>query len=183
MYTDTMPEFRKIHPEKRNCYFPDEYKLHWHNLYSEPNCVTECTWLYAKAKCQCVPWFLRHFFEGALICELYGNRCFRNIMKSRNDILDKTGCSLTCLEDCHKYEFQSKRQFHKLERDCSLTEKTSLHEAWCRYVEAKETNLSHGLHSLSSSIRFYRKKECTFSATTFMSDVPGLSRVNCMLAK
>ena len=123
MYTDTMPEFRKIHQEKRNCYFPDEYKLHWHNLYSEPNCVTECTWLYAKAKCQCVPWFLRHFFEGALICELYGNRCFRNIMKSRNDILDKTGCSLTCLEDCHKYEFQSKRQFHKLERDCSLTEK------------------------------------------------------------
>ena len=44
-----LQEIRDFVPEKRNCYFPDEYSLEMHKLYSQSNCILECKVKYANA--------------------------------------------------------------------------------------------------------------------------------------
>ena len=154
LYVTSLPEFRAIHPRKRLCYFPDEHKLKWHEVYSEPSCVTECSWSYASKICRCMPWFLRHHFKGSSVCEYYGNKCFRNLLNSRYDIMDKTGCSLTCLDDCHKYELTGKLKIPGGKSECSSSDELADQEAKCVYMNMKEQNLSQGLKNLSAYIRF-----------------------------
>ena len=108
MHFDSMPEYRGLNPDWRRCYFPDEFALKWHTNYSEPNCVTECTWSYASEECQCIPWFLVKYFPGFPVCELYGNKCFRTLIDNRYDLLEETGCSEQCLDDCNKLELTSR---------------------------------------------------------------------------
>jgi hypothetical protein len=44
---------RKIRPEKRNCYFPDETDMiRLHKKYSQTNCILECHLLYAQKEQQ-----------------------------------------------------------------------------------------------------------------------------------
>ena len=38
----------KIDPQKRYCYFPDEYPLEMHKSYSQSNCILECSMKYAR---------------------------------------------------------------------------------------------------------------------------------------
>ena len=37
-----LEDIRTYSPEKRKCYFPDEYKLEMHEYYSHHNCIFEC---------------------------------------------------------------------------------------------------------------------------------------------
>jgi hypothetical protein len=39
---ESLEEIRQYSPEKRSCYFPDEYPLDMHQNYSQPNCLLEC---------------------------------------------------------------------------------------------------------------------------------------------
>ena len=49
-HLESLNETRKYGPEKRKCYFPDEYELEMHQHYSQANCIFECEIQYA-AKC------------------------------------------------------------------------------------------------------------------------------------
>ena len=50
---------RDVTPEKRNCYFQDEYQLEMYQLYSQSGCIFECKMRIGKAKTfgGCTPWF------------------------------------------------------------------------------------------------------------------------------
>ena len=43
----SLEETRDFSSQKRNCYFPDEYDLEMHHLYSQSNCLLECKVKYA----------------------------------------------------------------------------------------------------------------------------------------
>ena len=42
VHLEALNETRKYGPDKRNCYFPDEYDLELHQHYSQSNCIFEC---------------------------------------------------------------------------------------------------------------------------------------------
>ena len=50
---------RDVLPEKRNCYFQDEYKLDMYQLYSQSGCIFECKMRIGQSKTEggCTPWF------------------------------------------------------------------------------------------------------------------------------
>ena len=50
---------RDVPPEKRNCYFQDEYKLDMYQLYSQSGCIFECKMRIGQSKTEggCTPWF------------------------------------------------------------------------------------------------------------------------------
>ena len=48
VHIDTNEEIRNISPEKRNCYFANEYPLKMHMRYSQSNCILECGIGYAR---------------------------------------------------------------------------------------------------------------------------------------
>ena len=45
-----------LSPEKRKCYFPDEYSLKIYSEYSYDNCIHECRLLKAYDQFKCLPW-------------------------------------------------------------------------------------------------------------------------------
>ena len=55
---------RKIDPQKRFCYFHDEYALDLHKNYTQANCILECTINYGRRlmNSNCTPWY----FPGIL---------------------------------------------------------------------------------------------------------------------
>lgn len=70
-------DIKQISPERRNCYFPDENPLEMHKVYSQANCILECSIKYAR---QC-PFTLKllssktcHFQVRALQAECSGNQ-------------------------------------------------------------------------------------------------------------
>ena len=75
--------FRELSPEKRNCFYEDELQLDFFPIYKSANCMLECAWLLAMETCQCVPWFLLDRFSDTSICEIYGNKCFADIVDNR----------------------------------------------------------------------------------------------------
>ena len=72
--------------------------------YSQSNCILECSWRLAKDRCGCVPWFLKRQFVQEPVCELFGNRCFKDLVDKRY----KSGLTAECREGCFP--------------DCELTE-------------------------------------------------------------
>ena len=50
---------RDVPPNKRNCYFQDEYQLEMYQLYSQSGCIFECKMRIGQAKTfgGCTPWF------------------------------------------------------------------------------------------------------------------------------
>lgn len=100
----TTEDFRALSPEKRRCLFPQELELDIFPEYSEANCVLECAWRLASERCQCVPWFLKPQFPKAVMCEAFGNRCFRHLVDNRYK--EENPCSSQCPDDCETYEFQ-----------------------------------------------------------------------------
>ena len=101
--SEASPEFRAMQPVKRQCLYPDENHLNHFPAYSEPNCFLECAWNHARENCGCVPWFLKEYYPHAMICELYGNRCFRSIVDARYG--KRSPCHQLCLSDCETVEY------------------------------------------------------------------------------
>ena len=89
--------------KKRNCMFPDETSdLNSFQIYSKKACEFECKIKEAFKTCGCHPWYIpppaspnRH-----ILCDMYGNYCFRNAMK-------RAGSSriCSCFPTCHHIEF------------------------------------------------------------------------------
>ena len=100
----TTKEFRNMKAKTRECFYTDEIKLKYFPVYSEPNCLLECAWELAFEKCKCVPWFLIDYFKGAPTCEIYGNKCFANIVDQRYEMY--IPCKAECLQDCERVEYK-----------------------------------------------------------------------------
>ena len=88
----------ELEPESRNCYFPDEYPLTFHQNYSQAACLFECSLAYARETLglDCSPWFFPtpegRFYE---ICDPWDTRDFQDAMKQT----PQANC-LYCLQDC-----------------------------------------------------------------------------------
>ena len=122
-------EIRKYSPQRRNCYFPDEYKLEIHQNYSHPNCIFECETQFA-AKClktcnehgavcncfsdsvllettsntSCIPWFFpTHNNREEKMCNPWNIRKFLQIMKKQ---IPDDQCK-HCLPDCTTTEYDT----------------------------------------------------------------------------
>ena len=50
---------RDVSPNKRNCYFQDEFQLEMYSLYSQSGCIFECKMRLGKSRTVggCTPWF------------------------------------------------------------------------------------------------------------------------------
>ena len=76
--------------EKRNCRFPEEAsELTIFKIYSKKACQFECHLKKAIKTCRCVPWFVppepsenRH-----VICDVYGNMCFKEMMEKYGSLI------------------------------------------------------------------------------------------------
>ena len=129
---------RQYSPKKRNCYFPDEYKLDMHQSYSRPSCIFECEIKYAT-KClstckehnktcdcldvnfinelslkkvkSCVPWFYPiQDDEIKEMCDPWTTKKFRDILEKK---LPKHLCN-HCLEDCSSTKYHTSISYSEL---------------------------------------------------------------------
>ena len=57
-------DIQHIHPEKRNCFFPNEGQLAFYEEYSLTNCRLECAILEVQKRLGCIPWFLPKVWES-----------------------------------------------------------------------------------------------------------------------
>lgn len=141
-----LEEIRKYDPLKRNCYFPDEFELNVHKLYSQSNCIFECKTKFAfqcletcdengkHCNCHnvsivntealnesgsknCVPWFYPSADENAeKMCNPWHTKTFRNILKEH---IPKDACNY-CLPDCSTTLYDSTMTYAEL-RKCDRT--------------------------------------------------------------
>ena len=135
-----LDEIRKHHPNKRKCYFPDEYDLDMHQKYSQPSCIFECEIRFA-AKCistcmkinetcdctdknvinkldlisikSCVPWFYPIRDDDNLeMCDPWTTKKFRNILDTE---IPTDQCNY-CLEDCSSTTYQTSISYTELQK-------------------------------------------------------------------
>ena len=137
----TTSDFRGMDPKKRNCYFPDEVSLDFFPEYSETSCILECTWRSASEACQCVPWYLGQQLPDKDLCEIYGNRCFEEIVGKRNSLSDGL-CVEKCLPDCEPVEFKLDKGYSRVSDFCKedMSEVTEAEKRFiCKYFDEKYT--------------------------------------------
>ena len=138
-------EIRKYEPKRRNCYFPDEYKLEIHQQYSQFNCLFECETEFAskcistcsgsnqECDCKdedfldnkiatnesevCVPWFYPVNNETSQkMCNPWNTRKFLEIMQKQ---IPKHHCE-HCLPDCATTKYDTTMTYADL-RKCDRT--------------------------------------------------------------
>lgn len=137
-------EIKRYRPEKRKCYFPEEYPLEIHQEYSQDNCLFECATDFAtkcistcsesgkecdctdvmfmkndetnRTEC-CVPWFYPvHHRNPCKMCSPWNQEKFLRII---NEKLPKEECS-HCLADCKTTKYETSISYAKL-RECDRT--------------------------------------------------------------
>ena len=141
---ESKEEIRKYHPERRKCYFPDEYELKIHQNYSQDNCVFECKQEFAskclmtcnelgqECNCEaiandtiilsekndsCVPWFNpTDAKEFQNICSPWETEKFFQIIKKQ---IPKKHCQ-HCLPDCTTTNYETSIAYGELRR-CDRT--------------------------------------------------------------
>ena len=100
-----------IKPNRRGCYFPDEFRLEMYKEYSQYNCILECSLEYARNKVGskndtnttkgCTPWFYpapeEHVYSW---CNPWDTQEFQNYMTKIPD----DECSY-CLPDCNSTDY------------------------------------------------------------------------------
>ncbi len=76
-------------------------------MYSESNCILECSWKRAAKDCGCVPWYLaKDHFPTSPLCSLEENACFSQLVADRYKVSGE--CEESCLHDCEKTEYAIK---------------------------------------------------------------------------
>ena len=137
-------EVRKYAPVRRNCYFPDEYKLKIHQKYSQFNCIFECKAEFAS-KClstcdelgqectcddvdtinnmtlektkSCVPWYYPTNPKGfQTFCDPWDTEKFLQVIKNE---IPKKQCQY-CLPDCNTTKYETSIAYAEL-RGCDRT--------------------------------------------------------------
>ena len=90
--------FKHFDFETRNCKFLHESKqLKYVQNYSKAGCEFECALEVALDICKCLPWFYPNNFSAIPMCDMFGGKCFDNIM---SDNTYYKNCNDQCLEDC-----------------------------------------------------------------------------------
>ena len=138
------PEIRRYKPERRKCYFPDEYQLKIHQKYSRFNCLFECKTEFASrcirtcsdpgqvCDCKdltfqkteetngnksCTPWFYPVDDEHhSRMCNPWNTEKFLQIIENQ---LPKDECK-HCLADCETTEYETTISYAPL-RKCDRT--------------------------------------------------------------
>ena len=124
-------EIRRYKPERRHCYFPDEYQLKTHRNYSQFNCILECKKEFASrclstcnepgqdCHCEnmehfkgntkevngsCLPWFYP-MSDGTVqkMCNPWNTQKFLQIIEKQ---IPKTHCN-HCLSDCTTTKYKT----------------------------------------------------------------------------
>lgn len=101
----TSKNLKKIHPNRRHCYFDGEKKLRFLKIYTQSNCELECLSNYTLKACGCVKYFMVRDNQTE-ICNLSKWDCLEesrskysmyleNVWKYNND-----GNSCNCLPPC-----------------------------------------------------------------------------------
>ena len=134
-------EIRKYSPEKRKCYFKDEFKLEMHKFYSQSNCLLECRVNFARlcmstcmeyeqeCNCQnitihqpgknnndiddCVPWYFP-VSDGwnSEMCNPWNIKKFQAIV---DDMIPKHECD-HCLPDCTTTVYDTSIAYAKFQK-------------------------------------------------------------------
>ena len=140
-----LDDIRHNSPEKRNCYFPDEYGLQVHQKYSQANCIFECSVNFASkclASCKeignecncenemgvtiqnvdandtCVPWFYPSNNEKAnKICNPWQTMKFKKILEEK---LPEDLCE-HCLSDCIQTKYGASVSYADFQKCDSTT--------------------------------------------------------------
>ena len=143
MHLEAKDEIRKYAPDRRQCYFPDEFKLQMHTFYSQPNCIFECETQFASkclATCNevgqdcdcsaksnfmdisinssdiCIPWFYPASDEKVQkFCNPWNIRKFQEIMDNQ---IPREQCGY-CLPDCNTTKYQTDIVYSNL-RKCDV---------------------------------------------------------------
>ena len=149
LFLDAKDEIRKYHPNRRHCYFPDEFELQLHTYYSQPNCIFECKIQFASKclttcnevgqKCDCSrtsnflnvpinssdvcsPWFYPTK-DGKVqkFCNPWNVNKFQEIMKSQ---IPQDHCDY-CLPDCNTTKYGTSMAYSDLQK-CDVNSLMSL---------------------------------------------------------
>ena len=104
----------EVSPNKRNCYFQDEYPpknpMAIHQNYSQANCMFECKLKFVRqqrmvnneTRKSCIPWFYpkenKYLYD---LCDPWETDDFQNLMKNVKD----SSC-YHCLPDCKSTKYQ-----------------------------------------------------------------------------
>ena len=139
-HLESLNETRKYGPDKRHCYFPDEYELEMHNYYSQANCIFECELQYAEnciATCDefgeecncktgktkengthtCIPWFYpSNGGQHEQLCNPWNIKKFKQILEKQ---IPKDQCKY-CLPDCTTTIYDTSISYAEL-RKCDRT--------------------------------------------------------------
>ena len=78
--------------------------------YSREACVLECQIEQAFQRCRCYPWDypFKHEDDNFLICDIYGNICFENVMTNNSkESCDVGKCPMDCNSISYSYSIVS----------------------------------------------------------------------------
>ena len=104
-------DIRNYEPEKRDCYFEDEYPLKIHKRYSRRNCYLECSLDYSARMTErtenftkCIPWFYPVNDEIEMkMCDPWEAKAFQEFMGT----VPEEECK-KCLPDCQGNIYDAK---------------------------------------------------------------------------
>lgn len=91
-------------PQERQCYFTDEYTLHYFRHYTRRNCEMECDSHFMLDQCKCIPYHMPHLFANATVCSI---RHFDCLVAAEKDISDpkRLDCKAHCLSSCNDISY------------------------------------------------------------------------------
>ena len=144
IHLEALKETKKYGPQKRKCYFPDEYELRMHTYYSQSNCIFECE-IEFTSKCLttcnqfgqqcdctnvdifkfdalndsnlCVPWFYpSKGMNNEKFCDPWSTKKFKKILETQ---IPKDQCKY-CLPDCTTTIYDTSVSYAPL-RKCDRT--------------------------------------------------------------
>lgn len=95
-------DMKKFEPKARQCYFEDERKLKFFNVYTENHCLFECLTNLTLKNCGCVRFSMPRD-DDTKICDLNETICTVDVMKnmSKNEF---SKCN--CLKSCYHMEYE-----------------------------------------------------------------------------
>ena len=115
---ETTSNFDSMNYQDRNCNLPNEKgNLRYMKRYTKSACEYECALEKAAKRCFCIPWNLpRVSLDDPPFCDMLGNLCFSEVMKS-----DSTFEDCNCPNDCKLTTlniFESSKQIYNFEQHC-----------------------------------------------------------------
>ncbi|KAJ2952351.1 hypothetical protein O0L34_g4636 [Tuta absoluta] len=144
--------------EARQCYFPEDRKLRYFNIYTSNNCRLECQSNYTYQKCGCV-WFHMPHNDSNEICGVESLYCVEKALKElstaeiKNDMSDDIP-KCQCLPLCDAVQY-----------DAEILKTNFRVQDYFRYLETKR----HFHFNADDKSKKYSKIEVYFKEPRFIS--------------